>query len=343
MSLTELRAYITLIGIMSSPAWGFFLDCDRLVGMRHVPVTIRCAIAAVGLAGLAAAGCSITPSLKTLAKTPQGTVWIEQLSERGSSATWGGQTRSFQATHPISLNPDVIDKFLEGIRIQAHQGPKPTQRPVDPQATTVLSQEARAFLTPAIAQGLAQASYDQRIHFRIYHHHTATESEITVGTLFVNRPTIQLTLKRYRTHSSFTAATGLEGREVAFVPETARVWDAAPQSWVLVEPHLYTVAVNYETLATLSHLEPGAAPTAAPPDSPRPGSPSSGALSDMPSSVSKPAEDIQGMKDTLSRQDKELDALREELRSMQRQLSDRPSDGQPAQPTKKQPSPTTSP
>jgi hypothetical protein len=290
-------------------------------------------MAFLGLAGLSVVGCSATPSLKTLAETPQGTVWLEQLSERGSSATWGGQTRSFQATHPVSLNPVLVDKFLEGIRLQAQQGPTPTQRPVDPQAASVFSKEARQFLTPAIVQGLAQASYDQRIQFRVYHH-TATESDITVGTLFVNRPTVQLTLKRYRAKSSFEKTTGLEGREVAFVPESVRVLDAPPQSWILVDPLLHTVAVNYESLAKLTNVEPAVPPTVTPTD-PTPAPSAAGPLSTTPPAAPTGGEDVLRLKDALSRQEKELDVLREELRSMQRQLSDREAESQRTVPKKK--------
>ncbi len=271
---------------------------------------------------LAAVGCASGPSLKPLAETPQGTVWLEQLSERGTSATWGGQTRAFHATHPVALNPVLIDQFLAGVRIQPQQTPHPITPRVDAQAVPVFSKDARDFLVPALAYGLTQASYDQRLHFKIYHH-TETESVFTVGTLFVNSPTIQLSLKRYRTKSSYGETTGLEGREVAFLPEAARVLNAPPQSWVLADPLSYRVSVNFEQLAKLGNVEQAVTPAMLPPTSN-----AGGGLTAAPSSSPVTGgEAVQDMKDALSRQEKELETLREELRALQRQLGDRGAEG----------------
>lgn len=277
------------------------------------------------LTGLLVAGCVSGPSLKPLADTPQGTVWLEHLSERGTSATWGGQTRAFHATHPVSLNPALIDQFLGGIRIQTQRSPQPTTQRVEGDAVPVFSKETRDFLVPAIAYGLTQASYDERLQFKIYHH-TETESAITVGTLFVNSPTIQMSLKRYRAKSSFGQTTGLEGREVAFVPEAARVLNAPPQSWVLTDPLIYTVSVNYENLARLVNVEQPVPPASLPAGAPPMLDAAKGGTAAPSPPPLRSVEDVQGMKDALSRQEKELEALREALRSLERQLGDRGAD-----------------
>ncbi len=297
----------------------------------------------IGTASLAAgfllAACSTpsaTPPLSAQVESPRGSVIIEQLSGRGTSATWGGNTRSFQATHPVDLNPQLIATILDGVRLQPARSQTGKQALPDPSATPVFTGEDQAFLAPAIAKALTNMDPDQRVVFRVLRH-TATESEITTGSLFVNRPTIQITLRRFRVKSSYGPETGLVGRQVTYSQPEAIVDNAPPQSWVLVEPRESTAAINYETVARLAKTEVTAPPKQAEPDptpavapvglskpaGPTPAEPDRTAVTTAPTARPSTSDDLQGMKDVLSKQERELEALREELKSMRQQLTEK--------------------
>lgn len=302
-------------------------------------------------AGFLLAACDTPhppPPLSAQVESPHGSVIIEQLSGRGTSATWGGNTRSFQATHPVDLNPQLIATILDGVRLQPAR-PQTGKHPLlDPSATPVFTREDQAFLAPAIAKALANMDPDQRVVFRVLRH-TATESEITTGSLFVNRPTIQITLRRFRVKSSYGPETGLVGRQVTYSQPEAIIDDAPPQSWVLVEPRESTAVINYETVARLAKTEvtapqklaePEPAPAVAPiglskPVGPTPAEPDRTAVTTAPAARPSTSDDLQGMKDVLSKQERELEALREELKSMRQQLTEKEPPPAKSKPAKK--------
>jgi hypothetical protein len=247
------------------------------------------------------------------------------------------------------LNPHLIAAILEGVRIQPQREHPTKRREIDPRAVPVFSAEDQAFLAPAIARALAEVTPDQRVMFRVLRH-TATESEITSGTLFVNRPVMQVTLRRYRVKSTYGTETGLEGREVTYAQPEAVVEEAPPQSWILVEPRQATAAVNYETVATLAKVSPYEAPAALVPDRSTVAVPAATPTSPPPASVptevsTAPAArppaghelELQTMKDVLSKQERELDALREELKSMRQQLTEKDPPAPKPKPSKKAP------
>lgn len=311
------------------------MDCARLGGMRTLLPSLRHTIVLLG--SLAVAGCSVfAPSLKILADSPQGTVWIEQLSARGSTGIWSGGAQAFQATHPISLNPQLIAGMLGGLRMQARKDHAPAHPQPDPTAIPVFTDDDQAFLAPAIAEALRQLAPDQRVMFQVLRS-SATGSEFTTGTLFVNRPAIHITLRNFRAASPDEGETGLEGQELTFAHQEASVANVPPQSWSLVEPRRYTVAVNYETMGRLTNVEPSGATTRADRDRPAPprSFPAQAEVTTAPAARPSSGDELQGMQAALSKQEKDMEALREELKSMRQQLTEKDAPPAKSKPIRK--------
>jgi uncharacterized coiled-coil protein SlyX len=276
--------------------------------------------AAVLLGSLTAAGCSFfSPSLQPLAETPQGAVWIESLSERGSTMIWTAQARGFRATHPALLNAQLIADILGGLRLQARPEHPPAQPRLDPRAVAVFTDDEQAFLAPAIAQALSRLAPNQRVMFQV-RRHGARETEFTTGTLFVRRPTIHITLRHFRVTSPDGSRTGLEGQELAFVRQEALMVNQSPQAWSLAEPRRPTASVNYEIMDMLTSVEPARATQGVNPD--RPPAPAQ-------------ADELQGMKEVLSQQEKDLATLREEMKSMRQRLTEKDSPPATSKPIRK--------
>jgi hypothetical protein len=278
---------------------------------------------AVALLGsLTAVGCSFfSPSLRTLTETPQGTVWIESLSERGSTMIWTARARGFRATHPVLLNPQLIADILGGLRIQAREEPASAEPQLDRRAVAVFTNDEQAFLAPAIAQALNQLTSNQRVMFQV-RRHGATETEFTTGTLFVRRPTIHITLRRFRVTSPDGSETGLEGQDLTFVRPEALMANPSPQAWSLSEPRRPTAAVNYEIMEALTSVEPARAAQGADRNRQPAARPSSG-------------DELQELKEVLSQQEKDLETLREEMKSMRQRLPEKDSSPATSKPTQK--------
>ncbi len=282
------------------------------------------------LGSLTAVGCSFfSPSLRTLAETPQGTVWIESLTERGSTAVWNTQARGFRATHPVLLNTQLIADILGGLRIQAREEPTPARPRLDPRAAAVFTNDEQAFLAPAIAQALNQLTSNQRVMFQV-RRHRATETEFTTGTLFVRRPTMHITLRHFRVTTPDGSKTGLEGQELVFVRPEAVMANTAPQAWNLTEPRYSTASVNFEIMDMLMSVESAGATQGV--DHGRPTAP---AQADGTAATRPSGDELQDMKEVLSQQEKDLATLREEMKSMRQRLTEKDSLPPTSKPTRK--------
>lgn len=235
----------------------------------------------------------------TLVKdSPGAGVYLQRLSNRGTTARYSGAFKAFKASHPIALAPESVAKALAGI----HVGILPTDqagRSVGIKPTPLLTPQQIAFLAAAIADALQQAASDQRVKFRV-----GPETDRTEGTLYVDGPTVRIALSRY--HGS------TQGRDeqlsiyaLSFKPEQAQLADSSPQSGLEIEPDQPRLAIALDALTLLpaQALPPIASPLQTPAD-PAPG------------------KETQRVKELVDKQAQELEALKAELDGLKKRLND---------------------
>jgi hypothetical protein len=276
-------------------------------------------------------------------ESQKGAVYLERIPDR-----------KFQAAHPIKLEPSLLARVLRGVHVQDEKGTIQTLFAAQPKAVPAFSEEEVAFLASLIATALTQAAPDQRVGFRVSHLVSPSYSqtvgagvgssepplslsqlETTSGTIYAHGLSLHLTLTQYRhrpqrpdTISSpnryYPDPTGLNRRDVTFVPEAARRPDTYRQSSLLADPDLTTLVIDYELLAKLPAQGP-ALPASTAARSPV-ASPSDAAA---PAEQAAPtAEELQSVKELIIKKDMELEALKEELRSLRRQLTEQEAEPQ---------------
>lgn len=312
----------------------------------------------VSIASCLVASCASSPRPEMIIHESQkGSVYLERASDR-----------SFQATHPIKLEPSLIARVLRGVQLQERKGTMQTLFASQPKVVRAFSDEDVEFLAPLMATACSQAASDQQVGFRLTYPATGRSlsggvgagvgssdpplnslgPETTSGTVYVYGLSLYLTLTQFRhvperadtinmANRRLPDPTGLDRYQVLFVPEMARRSDTYNQSWLLGEPTLTTLIIDYELLAKLPsiQLEPGMVPSTASPEAkPRPTeatqpSPSAQRGLVMPAEgEAAPSEELQSMKELVIKKDMELEALKEELRSLRRQLSEREAEPQ---------------
>ena len=267
-------------------------------------------------------------------EAPKGAVYLERIPDR-----------SFQAAHPIKLEQGLIARVLRGVIIQDEKTALQTMFSTKIGPMRAFSDSDIAFLAPLISKALAQAAPDQQVGFRVIDIVPASYSqnegaavgssepplslypqETTAGYLLVHGRSLHFTLAQYR-HRPERADTigmanrriadpsGLNQREVVFVPEAARRPDTYKQSTIFGSLPEATFAIDYELLAKLP--ESPQLPTALQPDAP----------------MAEPAQatgktdtrdrELQQIKEDINRKDSEIEALRKEMDSIRREMGTR--------------------
>jgi hypothetical protein len=246
---------------------------------------------------------------------------------------------SFQATHPISLEPGTLARALRGIQVRDDRNTLQALFASRPEAVRVFSDEEADFLASFISTALAKASSDQRIGFRINQTSSSPDSkkesaapglseppatlapeEITSGVLLVYGRSLQIHLTQFRSgiqprsmidgpNRQYVDRTGLTGRKLEFVPKEAE----RPDSFRVGEAEFPALVLNYDLLARLP--DQPAAPVAAPPSAASPVQPPA------PSAATA----------------QEVEALKKELQEIKRQLNEQQS--RKDHPKKRTPSP----
>ncbi len=320
-----------------------------------------CSVLAVSLASSLAFGCASSQPEMIIHESPKGSVYLERASDR-----------SFQAAHPIKLDPSLITRVLRGVQVQEKSSLQ-TLFSSHPKVVRTFSDEDAEFLAPLVATALSQAASDQHIGFRLTYPATGRSisggvgagvgssdpplsslgPETTSGTLYAYGRSLYLTLTQFRhtperpdtinmANRRIPDPTGLNQREVLFVPEMARKPDSYQQSWLLGESSLTTLVIDYEFLAKLpsTQLEPAAHQEATPlstQETQLPQSAQSG-LGKQVEGETATSEELRSMKELVIKKDMELEALKEELRSLRRQLTEREAELQKPK-GKKKPAP----
>lgn len=293
----------------------------------------------------AVVGCSTTPELDIMVhEAPQGAVYLERVPDR-----------SFQATHPITLDPGVIRRVLQGVIVQESSSSVPALFNPRPTPVRAFTEEEVAFLSPLIATALSNAAADQQVGFRVINRSSTASyaqaegaglgssepplrfgvPETTSGSLFVHGLSLHLTLAQYR-HRPERADTinmanrrlpdpsGLTNRVVLFTPDTAK----RPDSYRTAGASDDTVVIDYERLATLPSAPPpslSTGPVQSPPASKEPLAPAtqSGSSSGKPVDKARaPDEELRGLKEQMNKKDAEMKALQKELQEIRRELTE---------------------
>ena len=252
------------------------------------------------------AGCGMFSEQTLVKDSPNGGVYLQRLSNRGTTARYSGPLKAFQASHPVTLAPEHLAKALAGIRVGILPADQ-TGRSAGIKPTPLLTAHDIAFLAPAIAGALQQATSDQRVKFQV-----GPDTDRTEGTLYVDGAAIRIALARYH-GSAHSRDEQLSIYTLSFKPEQAQLDGGGPQSWLDIEPDQPRLAIALDALASLS----------APP------------LLSVAPSQQEPARpalstDTQNVNEVVRKQAQELDALKAELEAIKKQLGSRPAPATPA-------------
>lgn len=253
--------------------------------------------------------CSTTSPLTSVGEGPLGSVSLERLPSRGTTAKYGSPQAAFQASHPAIVSASAISRLLSGLFISGLDRPGTALRQ---ERYPLFSQEETEFLTPLIIRALSQAGPDQRVRFTLQ-----DDGLITQGTLYLHRTTLRVSLSHYRA-SKGQSDTRPVSLSLSFTPSDALVRDDVPQSWMIIEPEQPRVAVSLEALNQLSAAVP--APTA------------NKAVAEVAPIQASPAseqtglqQELQATKDVVVKQAQELQQLKAELELLRRQLTEKES------------------
>src|SRR5438093_11583300 len=158
-------------------------------------------------------GCaSMTGSIHQSAR---GSVYLEEVPD------W-----SFQAAHPISIDPITLADVFRGVQIQERKSTFRTTSDVEPKAVRAFSDDEVEFLAPLLATALSKADPAELVGFRLVQPSSAGTAS-TAGILYVHGPYLYLSLTQYRSHffgkssRPLPGSNGLTRRAVSFVPEPA--------------------------------------------------------------------------------------------------------------------------
>lgn len=297
-------------------------------------------------------GCASTPRPDVILHDgPEGGVYLERIADR-----------QIQAAHPIKLDRALIERVLNGVHIG---NPKTVMQALfadNAKPLRVFTDEDSAFLAPLVSSALSQAHADQQVRFRVVRLASpiahppgggagvgssvmpagGPQKETTSGTLYAYGLSLHVTLDEYRhrmvkpdaisgPNRYYPDTTGLDDREVQFIPQTA----LRPESYKQSDGH--TLAIDYESLAMRPQADlatSAKAPASAAMSEPTPGQRETLAqpgdraftLPDATNDLKKvepDAGEIQPLKDLIIKKDIELEMVKKELRSLRRQLSER--------------------
>lgn len=289
-------------------------------------------VVATLFACLLASGCASSPRPElTIHDGPRGSVYLEPFPDR-----------SFQATHPITLEVGMLTRALRGIQVRDDRNTLQALFASRPEAARAFSDEEADFIAPFISTAFAEASPDQRIGFRINQTASPPDSkiedaapnpleppptvapkEITSGVLFAYGRSLQVHLTRFRSgfqkrsmidgaNRHYSDQTGLTGRKLMFFPKEAQ----RPESFRVGETEFPTLVIDYELLANLPPA--GSEPAAA-------SKPSSVELSPAPqreAPVAQPPVPSTPSQQSAGPGDAEFKSLRDELKALQKQVDE---------------------
>jgi len=266
--------------------------------------------------------CSTGPELVIkIDESPQGAVYLKRISDR-----------SFQAAHPITIDPSTIALALSGIVIRDNQEAL-QNRVGTADARRAFSGSEVGYLAPLITEGLRRAASDQQVEFTVRQGGSGLSEragagvgsepptsvqprESTNGVLYAYGRSLYVTLTRYRSREEPTTnmanrkvsdATGLANRTVSFLPEAAK----RPESYLDARSTGHTLVIDWELLAML---------------------PEASSIPASAQSTPVPPQATNGVNAEPVRKDAEIEALRKELQEIKKQLAEQQAERTRTQP-----------
>lgn len=268
------------------------------------------------LISLLMSACSALSNLTPVGEGPLGTVALERLANRGTTAKYRSALNSFHASHPAILSAPLVSRVLDGLSVSGIDRPG---RSTAQETYPLLTHEEVEFLAPLIVSALAQAQPDQRVRFA-----AQDDGLTTQGTLYLHKTTLRLSLSHYRASTAQTDARP-PSLTLSFSPAQALVQADTPQSWMIIEPEQPRVAIAIDAL---SQSATAATPTAdhASPMAAEP------AQSAPVTEQARLQQELQSTRDLVVKQAKELQRLKEELESVRRHMVENESASSKAKP-----------
>jgi len=258
-------------------------------------------------------GCGAFSDQTLVTDSPVGAVYLQQISTRGTTAQFSGPLKSFKASHPATLDPEILAKIFAGLHIgiiAADNSGNP--RGIKP--TPVFSPQEIAFLSPAVAGALKRAQPDHRVKFQV-----GSGNDVTAGTLYVDGPVMHIAFTHYHSPAE-RRDEQLSIYALSFEPGDFQVPSATPQTWMEIEPDQPRVSLAFELLAKL----PSVLPPALPSTDPAMAIPGSAAGSAPQATGTTP-----DIKAAVDKQAQELESLRAELEALKKQLQEQQSASHP--------------
>ncbi len=287
----------------------------------------RSALAAI-LAWAATTGCASMSG--KIHESSKGSVYLEEVPD------W-----SFEAAHPISIDPTTMAHVLLGVQIEERKSLSRTTSDLELKAVRAFSEDEIEFLAPLLATALSKAHPDELVGYRLVQP-AASGSVYTAGTLYAHGSYLYLGLTQYRSRSDSksgrqpSTSGGLTRRGVSFVPESARRPDSQRPPGAPIQSNLTTLVIDYESLASLPSQKPELAkiPIVAPVAIPAAISQVSasnhsvsadGAARDVQDGdfLGHKLEELRATKELVSKKDVELKILKRDVQSLRRQLTER--------------------
>lgn len=301
--------------------------------------SIRCALPAQSLSRrlptvwtvfvscLLLSSCSVFSNLTPIGTGPLGTVALERVVNRGTTAKYSSALQQFHASHPAILSASLISRVLDGLSVSGIDRPG---RDRTQDTYPLLSHEEVEFFAPLIATALAQAQPDQQVRFAAH-----DDGLTTQGTLYLHKTMLRLSLSHYRSSPAQTE-TLPPSLVLSFSPAQALVQADTPQSWIGMEAERPHVAIAIEALNKFSPSSSSPADNTSPMAT-EPAQPESA------TEHARLQQELQSTKDLVVKQAEELQKLREELESARRRLAEKESASSKAKPKtapRKQPATT---
>lgn len=254
--------------------------------------------------------CSGNGTLTRIGDGPLGTVALERLGTRGTTARYSGPQTAFQASHPAEIPPAQVALLLSGLHISGIERAKPGDGTA---GYPLFSHDEVAFLAPLLSKALAEAEQNQRVKFSV-----KDDGLITDGTLYATRNLLRIALAHYRAHPG-QADGRLASYQLTFQPEEAVVKADTPQSWMIIEPEQPRIAIS---IHVLTQLPPAATPSS--------GEPAAAGAAPAVPPTSTPdqnhlQQELHATKDLVVKQAEELQRVKAELESLRQQLTEKES------------------
>lgn len=271
----------------------------------------------------------LSPSRSILYEGSQGSILLEQVPERGTTAGFRS-TSGLQASHPVILEPVILTAALQGLSIS--DPAKSGAIGETPAVTPIFHEEDVAFLAPLLSTALTKATPSQYVRFNLHHRSLPNDArEQTSGALYVYGRSLHLTLTAYRVtpqrpetaqmaNRKIIDPTGLAGRIVSFTPPAALRSDSYRRAVLPLSDDLPSLVIDYQALQAVKHTRPAQPPT---PSTPAPSTsasrpPDSAPLSGdiAPAATPSGTSEVRDLKELVIKKDLELERLREEIQRL---------------------------